>query len=318
MRIAMWATFGRAEVAARLAALPGVDLILLDSKRQLLAGRLDDIEVFAAPAFFWDAEVAAAFRRDGRSLRFVQLLSAGYEEITANGVPPGTVVANAGDAWSPAVAEHALGLLLGLVKDLPQALANQRRHVWDRAYSARMGTLRGRTLAIVGFGSIGREIARYARPLGMRIVGLTRSGAPHELADEMRPLAELARVLPQAGAIVLAVAYAPATHHILGTAELARCRPEAVLVNIARGGLVDGAALAAALRRGAIAGAALDVTDPEPLPADSPLWECPNLILTPHTAGACGPAGSQRLAEVAAANIGRFAAGRPLEHVLRL
>jgi phosphoglycerate dehydrogenase-like enzyme len=233
-------------------------------------------------------------------------------------VPPGVVVANAGDSWSPGVAEHAMALLLALVKCLPQAILNQPRHAWERSQTARMGSLEGQTLAIVGCGSIGREFARRARPFGMRIVGLSRTAKPDPLADEVQPMSALDAVLARADAVLVAVPYSQATHHLIGAAQLAACKRGAMLINIARGGLVDPLALAAALKSGQLGAAATDVTDPEPLPPGDPLWDAPNLIITPHVAGAAGPVGRDRLARFVAANVGRFVAGEPVSHVVEL
>jgi phosphoglycerate dehydrogenase-like enzyme len=125
-------------------------------------------------------------------------------------------------------------------------------------------------------------------------------------------------ILPRADAIVLALPLDPGTRGMLGAEDLALCKKKVIIINISRGGIVDTAALNDALRNNTIAGAGLDVTDPEPLPKDHPLWDAPNLIISPHLAGACGSAGFERLAEVAAQNIQRFRAGRPLAHVIKL
>jgi phosphoglycerate dehydrogenase-like enzyme len=174
------------------------------------------------------------------------------------------------------------------------------------------------TLAIVGYGSIGRAFARLVRPFGMRIIGLRRNSEPDPLVDEMLPVGELNAVLARADVMLVAAPYSKATDKMIGAAQFAACRKGALLINLARGGLVDQRALAEALINGKLGGAAVDVTHPEPLPADDPFWDCPNLILTPHVAGASGPVGRERLAAFVAANVGRFVAGNPVTHVVTL
>ncbi len=317
MKAALWPSIAGKEIAASLRAIPGIDLAIVDHVDKL-AAVAPEIEALVIGGHFFDARVAEMLRTSARRLRFIQSFTAGYEGLQANGVPPGVIVANAGDSWSPAVAEHAMALLLALVKCLPHAILNQPRHAWDRTQTARMGSLEGQTLAIVGFGSIGHEFARRAKPFGMRIVGLSRSGEPDPLADEMQPISALNAVLARADAVLVAVPYSKATHHMIGAEQLAACKPGAILINIARGGLVDPVALAAALASGRLGAAGTDVTDPEPLPPGDPLWDAPNLIITPHVAGASGPVGRDRLARFVAANVGRFLAGEPVMHVVRL
>jgi phosphoglycerate dehydrogenase-like enzyme len=173
-------------------------------------------------------------------------------------------------------------------------------------------------LAIVGFGSIGQEIARRARGFGASVVAVTRTPRPNELADEILPLSTLHEVLGRADAIAVAIALAPETHHLLGPAAFAACKKGALFVNVARGGIVDQAALAAALNAGTIAGAGLDVAEPEPLPADDPLWSCPNLLISGHFSGSGSLLSQRRLADGAGDNLERFIAGRPLAHQLTL
>ena len=317
MRVVFWPSIAGDEIAARLRRIAGVDLVITDSVEKL-AAVAPEAEALVIGGHFFSAEVAAVLHAKAQRLRFIQSFTAGYEGLQAHGVPPGVVVANAGDSWSPAVAEHGMALLLALVKCLPPAILNQPRHAWDRAQSVRMGSLEGRALAVVGFGSIGRAFARLAKPFGMRVIGLSRSARPDALADEVRPIGELEAVLGQADVVLVSAPYSQDTHYMIGAPQLAACKPGALLINLARGGLVDPVALAAALKSGHLGGAGTDVTDPEPLPADDPFWDAPNLIITPHVAGASGPVGRNRLAEFVGANVARFAAGEPVSHVVTL
>lgn len=183
MNVTYWPTIADAEIAEALRAIPGVELALVRNPDDLDACAVA-IEVLVIGGHFFDAEVAAILMRKAKRLHFIQSITAGYDGIRANGVPSGVKVATPGDAWSPAVAEHGLALLLAIVKCLPYAFANQQRGHWERGQAARMEGLAGRTLVIVGYGSIGREFARRARAFGMRFVALSRSARRDEHVDE--------------------------------------------------------------------------------------------------------------------------------------
>jgi phosphoglycerate dehydrogenase-like enzyme len=316
-KVAFWPSLAGREIEASLRKIPAAELAVVDDLDRL-AAVAPEIDALVIGGHFFDGRVAELLRTRAPRLRFIQSFTAGYEGLQAHGVPPGVVVANAGDSWSPAVAEHGMALLLALVKCLPQAIINQSRGSWDRSHSPRMGSLEAQTLAIVGFGSIGREFARRARPFGMRIVGLSRRAIPDALADEVQPISALKAVLARADVVLVAVPYSKATHHMIGADELAACKRGAILINVARGGLVDPVALAAALSSGQLGAAGTDVTEPEPLPEGDPLWGAPNLIITPHVAGASGPVGRERLAGFVAANVARFVAGEPVSCVVTL
>lgn len=317
MKIVLWPSIAGQEIAEELRRIAGAELAVVD-KLDALANAVKDAEALVIGGHFFDADVARVLRTHAKRLRFIQSFTAGYEGLQLYGVPPGVMVANAGDSWSPAVAEHGMALLLALVKCLPQAILNQQHHAWGRTHTAQMGSLEGQTLAIIGFGSIGHEFARRAKAFGMTVIGVSRSGKPDPLADEIQPFSRLDTVLPRADVILVAAPYSKDTHHMIGAAQLAACKPGAILLNVARGGLVDPIALVAALKSGRLGAAATDVTDPEPLPADDPLWDAPNLIITPHVAGANGPVGRNRLAKFVGMNVGRFAIGEPVLHMVTL
>jgi phosphoglycerate dehydrogenase-like enzyme len=317
VNVAFWPSYAGEEIAASLRGIPGVELVLAAGADELAAAA-PAMGALVIGAQFYDAPLAAMLRARAGRLRFIQTFTAGYEGLQMHGVPLGVVVANAGDSWSAGVAEHGMAMLLALVKCLPESVANQTRHAWDRAQSARMGTLEGLTAAIVGYGSIGRAFARLAKPFGMRVVGVSRSARPDGLADEVRPAGELAAVLGRADVVVVAAPHSTETDRMFDAARLAACRRGAILINLARGGLVDQPALVAALRSGQLGGAGLDVTDPEPLPAGDPLWDCPNVLVTPHVGGSSGPLGRARLAAFVSENVARFAAGQTPQHVVAL
>jgi len=250
-----------------------------------------------------DAPVAEARevvdRLSSSSVRHLHFNSAARDGFTAAGIPPGITISNAAGALSPTVAEHAFALLLALTRRLPAALDLQRDEMWVQSVGAGARSLEGSTMLLIGLGNIGREIARRARAFGMQIVGVNRTVRSEPHVDDVFPLEALNDVLPRADVVVACIAHSPETGGILGREALALCRPDALIINVGRGGLVDTEALAEALETGRIAGAGLDVTDPEPLPRGHPLWRAPNLIITPHTAGASAR-GARRIADAAA------------------
>jgi phosphoglycerate dehydrogenase-like enzyme len=222
-------------------------------------------------------------------LKWIHATAAGvaqlmYPELQNSGI----VVTNASGIFSVPMAEHTMGLLVALARNFPDSVRHQDRNHWGQQdiwdMPQQLTELNGKVLLIVGFGSIGKELAKRAKAFDMRIWGVTRSGrGDFSLAEKIVAAEELHNVLPDADYVVIAAPETHATKHLIGAAELARMKPTARLINVARGSLLDEAALAHALEKQKLGGAALDVTSTEPLPADSPLWKAPNLVITPHT-----------------------------------
>jgi phosphoglycerate dehydrogenase-like enzyme len=316
MKAVLRARLGAAAILTRLKELPGVDAIAVESDAELAAA-ISDAELLLLPDSHYSDETAQILRERGKQLRWIQLLSAGYDAVARHGVPPGVIVTNAGDAYAPSVATQAMALLLGAQRQFPILLADQKRHAWDEGGArGRCATPFDSTIVVLGFGHIGSEIGRLLRAFGAHVVAMTRSAKPHEHADESLPITQLRTVLPRADAVVIALAASPETRHLIGGPEFALMKRSAVIVNIARGYIIDSAALAVALREATIAGAGLDVTEPEPLPADHPLWDAPNLIIAPHMAGAPGSVTAKRLAAVVGDNVMRRLKGEPLAYVV--
>ncbi|MEV4325237.1 D-isomer specific 2-hydroxyacid dehydrogenase family protein [Microbispora rosea] len=240
------------------------------------------------------------------SVRWVQLPSAGVERWTREGLVDSTRVwCSAAGAYAPQVAEHALALLLAGVHRLPAAA---RRRTWHRDQP---GTLRGSTVAVVGAGGIGRAVIPALRALGADVLAVNRSGEPVEGAAETVPFDGLAAVWSRADHVILAAPATPETYRMVGRDQLRALGPRAWLVNVARGELVDTDALLAALRAGEIGGAALDVTDPEPLPDGHGLWTESNALITSHSANPQARL-DESLAERVRENVARYLRGEPL------
>ncbi|MGY1608366.1 MULTISPECIES: NAD(P)-dependent oxidoreductase [unclassified Geodermatophilus] len=247
-------------------------------------------------------------------LRLVQTMNAGVDWVPP--LPEGVVLCRAGGVHEGPVAEWVLAVVLAMEKRLPHFLAEQRAGRWDASANLAFavdgpaaGDLAASTAVVVGAGAIGTAVAQRLRALGTTVHGVTRSGRDGTATPDQLPV-----LLPAADVVVLLAPATPENVGMVDAAFLAAMRPGALLVNAARGTLVDTGALVDALRAGRVR-AALDVTDPEPLPPDHPLWTCPGLLLTPHVAGS-SPHWRQRAWRLAGEQLRRLAAGRPLEHVV--
>ncbi|RVX40222.1 D-3-phosphoglycerate dehydrogenase [Nonomuraea polychroma] len=251
-----------------------------------------------------DPDEVRSMIHDG--IRWVQLPHAGIERWADAGViTDDPVFTAAAGSYGPAVAEHALALMLTAARGLHR-LARATR--WGPNASQEFA---GSTVAIVGCGGIGRALIRMLEPFGCTVVAVTdRGDVPG--AAKVVPRARYREALPEADYVVVAAPATPDTRGMIGAPEFALMRESAWLVNVARGGLVVTDDLVAALRAGRIGGAALDVTDPEPLPDGHPLWGMENVLITPHCANP-RPAYWRGLAERVTANVRRLAEGAPLE-----
>ena len=223
-------------------------------------------------------------------LRFIQVCAAGYERFDLRRLgAAGVRMANGRGVNTNAVAEHAVALMLALVRHIHTGRDHQRARHWRGMISQlddREDELGGKCLLIYGLGGIGARLATLARAFGMRVLGIKRDVRSHAgAADEVHPPDALLRLLPGADFVALTCPLSEETRGVIGARALEAMRPSAYLVNVARGGCVDEAALVEALREGEVAGAGIDVTVDEPLAPDSPLWELENVVLTPHTAG---------------------------------
>jgi D-2-hydroxyacid dehydrogenase (NADP+) len=223
-------------------------------------------------------------------LRFIQSISAGVDQYDRDALAAARIrLASAQGTNAQAVAEHAIALILALARRLPEARDNQHRKYWRGMLSElrqREDELDGKTLLVVGLGRIGGRLARLARAFDMHVIGLRRDpAAGSNGADEVHGIDALHELLPRADVVALTCPLTPQTENLIDARALARMKPTAHLINSARGRVVDEPALIACLRNGGIAAAALDVTVEEPLPATSPLWDLPNLLITPHTGG---------------------------------
>jgi phosphoglycerate dehydrogenase-like enzyme len=225
-----------------------------------------------------------------KKLRFIQAIGAGTDQFPRDELAPrGIRLASARGVNARAVAEHAMALILALSRRLPEARDNQARRVWRGMIgdlSRREDELGGKTLLVVGLGDIGGRLARLAKAFDMRVVGLRRDPSlGGGSVDAVHPMSALKSLLPEADFVALTCPLTNETENLIDAEALARMKPSSYLVNVARGRVVDEAALVEALGARRIAGAGLDVTAEEPLPPISPLWGMEHVLITPHTAG---------------------------------
>lgn len=276
----------------------------------------------------WNAEVRTAdalityrfpkqaLAADAPNLKLLQILGAGVDYLLPlDWVPPGVTMLTNSGAHVPKAAQSGIMTLMMLNSRLPELYTSQRQHRWNRVFTS---TLEGKTLLIVGVGAIGGGIAEHARHFGMRVLGIRRSARPHPHVEKMQGPEALHALLPEADFVMLNTALTPDTRFLIGAAELALMKRGAGLVNMSRGGLVDPAALAEALRSGQVSGAVIDVTYPEPPPDDWPYWDTPNLIVTPHVLSDDIEAYVPRTLDLFFANLRRYFSGQPLTNVVDL
>ncbi|HSQ05557.1 MAG TPA: D-2-hydroxyacid dehydrogenase [Burkholderiales bacterium] len=226
-----------------------------------------------------------------------------------------TVTTSTGSNAEPVAQTGFTGLLM-LARGFPQYIEGQHRHEWCPLRGASLpDDLRGQTVVLIGVGAVGKTFARYAQAFGLRVIGVRRSRLqPGDPVDELHPPSRLRELLPRADWIVICCPLTKETRRLIDAETLKHIRKGARLVNIARGEIVDEAALIDALRSGQLAGAALDAHSKEPLPADSPLWDLPNVIVSPHNASASN-GNEKRCAEMFIANYGHWIRGEPMFNV---
>ena len=253
-------------------------------------------------------------------LRWVHATSAGAgEQVGKAGLSPDAlkrvVITTSSGVHAVPLAEFAILGLLAVAKELPRLIEDQRARAWPEVRRP-VRELSGQTLFLLGLGDIGREVARLGKALGMRTVGFRRTeGPPPEWVDEVHGPQRLTELAGQADAMVVSLPMTEQTAGLVDRAIIERLPASCIFVNIGRGGVVDEPALIDALRDRRIAGAVLDVFATEPLPADSPLWTLPNVLVTPHAA-ALSARENERIAELFADNLRRYLDGRPLRNVV--
>lgn len=265
----------------RRALAPAEVTFRMFTDKEGIAEAARDVDVAILNGDLYDSILASG------ALRWVHCCRAGVEKSARPEVfERGIILTSSSGRSAPALAEHALMFMLSLTYDVPMLLAAQAERKWavSREYFMKTGLYR-KTIGVIGLGKTGREVARLAKAFDMRVLGWKRSATPVENVDRVYASAEgesVDELLRESDYVVLCVELNDDTWHLMGRERLALMKKSAFLINMGRGGLVDEAALADALRDGVIAGAGLDTFEVEPLPADSPLWGMRNVMITPH------------------------------------
>ncbi len=290
-------------------AAPNVDLVVIGDRSEL-KDKARDAEVILGIV---DAETMLAARR----LQWVQTWHAGVETLPKELMEHRCVLTNMQRVFAPVIAESAIAMMLSLTRGLAQSsIPNFKQRKWSRP-EAPLEDLDSKTLGIVGLGGIGAETARRAHyGFNMRVLAVDPKPIPKpEFVAELREPAWLPELAQQADILLSAAPLTKETNKMFNEAVFRKMKRTAYFINVSRGGLVDQEALAQALKQGWIRGAGLDVTTPEPLPSDHFLWDCPNLVITPHNSG-FAPVRQTRLVALVAENIRRYALGLPLLNVV--
>jgi phosphoglycerate dehydrogenase-like enzyme len=291
--------------------IPGLELVKTTTPAEV-AAEIGDAEVFYG---FPTADVLA----QGKALKWIQSPSAGvnFLQHLPQLVQSDIVLTNTRGAHGPSIGEHTFALLFALTRHLDRCYAAQRERRWawsDIYYTSH--EIYQRTMGIIGYGAIGRSIAQRARGFEMNVLAVDAHPDPAApFVDEVWGMDRLHDLLRQSDVVVVSAPLTDASYHLIGAEELALMKPSAYLIVVSRGGIVEENALAAALTAGTIAGAGIDVAEVEPLSADSPLWDAPNLVISPHTAGDSSEK-EQRCVQILRENLIRYAAGEPLVNVV--
>jgi phosphoglycerate dehydrogenase-like enzyme len=271
-----------------------------------------DMDIFFGPPSVELIEAAP-------NLKWIQAPSAGVEFV-AN-IPKlansDVLLTNTRGAHGASIGEHTIALLLALTRHIPESVRQQGEHVFDRSILYRIcREIGGMTMGIIGFGALGRGIAQRALAMELNVIAVDAQAVDGAgLVETVWPASRLDDLLAQSDVVVVATPYTAETANMLDAGQLAKMKPDSYLIVVSRGGIVNEDALVDALRNGRLAGAALDVTMPEPPNPDSPLWDCPNLLLTPHTAGA-SQRKERKVVEIFKDNIQRFQKGEPLVNLV--
>jgi phosphoglycerate dehydrogenase-like enzyme len=295
-------------------ALPDVEF-LVPAK----AGIPPGFERAEAAAISWDGPPIDEVLAAGSALKWLHQRGAGIDRIaTPRLVSSDLILTNGSGNHAPNIAEHVIAMMLAFARQLPALVRAQQERRWQPPAASTLFELSGQTLAVVGFGAIGSALAERAAALGMKVVGVRRSSAAGELPPGVAAMftsERLDEALRDADHVVISLPLTAATHGLFAAARLAAMKRGAYLYNVGRGSLLDHAALLAALQSGHLGGAGLDVTEPEPLPAESSLWLEPNVLITAHSSGLT-PRSFERYRTLLLDNMRRFARGEALLNVV--
>lgn len=286
--------------------LPNAEVFFTESEEEMIAKQVNADVLLA-----WGRISPIQYCQYATNLKWIFSFSAGVEGLIVPEILKLNVkISSAKGIHGLPMADHVLCYILSFLRGFPTFFLHQHQHVWEKLDNVPEETF-GKTVGIIGLGEIGKVIAKRCKAFDMRVLGVKRSPALVEYVDEVFLSEEIDHVLEQSDFIVILIPLTPDTVHFLDKAKLAKMKKNSYLINVGRGPVVDEKALIEVLQEGKIAGAALDATEIEPLPDDSPLWRMPNVIITPHTA-ADTPYYMDRALSIFCKNIERFQTGERL------
>lgn len=309
-----------------------VTLPLSDSQKAFIESQVDDREAYefyyfadnaVDEAFVKDMNIVIGcvppkFFKDHEKIEWVQLHSAGFETYAAPGVlPEGCILTNATGAYGLAVSEHMLAMTFDILRHFQAFHDNQRKHLWKTG--GLYHSIEGSTTVVLGLGDIGGDYARKMKALGAYVIGVRKHAKDKpDYVDEQVTVDQLDQVLPRADIFAMVIPGGPESYHILDERRIGLMKDDAILINVGRGSAIDPAALKAALNAGKFYGVGLDVTEPEPLPADDELWDQPRVLITPHSAGKFFlPETVNRILKIAAANLHAYVNHEAMRNVVK-
>jgi phosphoglycerate dehydrogenase-like enzyme len=305
--------FSDEQLAEVHSTAPELEVVVTKEAREI-ERRLDEVEIVVGHLSPEQTRLALA----GKNLRWIQQWGAGADWLMRHpeAVRQDFVLTNASGVHAIPISEHILAVLLAFARRLPQAVRAQAGRQWRGPEDGQVFELAGKILLLLGTGAIGARTARLAAALDMQVIGIRRNAEESlEGVEAMFPPERLLELLPRADFVVLTLPLTPETRGLIGRQELQAMKPSAVIINIGRGGTIQEPGLIEALQEGRLAGAGLDVFESEPLPADSPLWDMPNVLITAHYAGNT-PRYHERALAIFLDNLRRYVAGKPLKNVV--
>lgn len=291
-------------------AFPEAEICLCSDQDQL-AEKMPDADAL----FVFPTVSSGKYIRQDQNLKWVHSLIAGVDHIAFPEVINNDriLLTNTGGIHGKPISEYVVAMILGKLKSLPYLARQQKSHIWQQPW---LEEIEGKTVAVLGVGHIGKEIARKCKQLGFTVLGYKRTPEELDVVDELyTEPAQLPELFSRADFVVSTMPLSPSTRKMIGRAQFEQMKKGSYFINVGRGGTVDTYALIWALQNGQIAGCALDAVDPEPLPADSPLWGLQNCIITPHTS-ASSPLYMKRAFALIADNAARLRRGEPMSSVV--
>lgn len=279
--------------------------IIAGKDRAVWENHLKDAEIIAG----WKKGIEKDCLEEGAQLKWLQSWSAGVDYMPLDKMSAKNIaLTSANGVHAFPISETIFALMLGLTRKIHTYVKNQQAKTWFHEHLKL--EIHQKTLGIIGVGAIGKETAKIAKAFGMKVIGVRHSGKPEENVDEMYTVDQLLSVLPRCDYVAVTLPLTNETRHLFGEAQFKAMKPSAFFINIGRGEIVREQDLISALQNGELAGAGLDVFATEPLPADSPLWEMENVIVTPHTAGATEHYNQRVIYDIFLPNLQDYLAGR--------